>query len=67
MPDRGKDEMLPGYRIASAIIMVLLGLAWMAGYYGWGLDSDATARARNLRQGSIHGRRMMGGGPGFGK
>jgi hypothetical protein len=56
-----------GYKIASAVVVLLLAWAWFASYYGWGLASDASVKARNVRQGSIHGRRMMGGGPGFGK
>jgi hypothetical protein len=59
--------MLPGYRIASGVVLLLLLLAWAGAYYGWGLPDDAALRARNVRQGSVHGRRFSGGGPGFGK
>ena len=59
--------MIPAYRIASALVVVLLGISLAASYYGWGLPSDASVRARNVRQGSVHGRTFVGGGPGFGK
>jgi len=58
---------LPGYRISSVVMVVLFLLAAGASYFGWGLASDASARARNVRQGSIHGRHYIGGGPGWGK
>jgi hypothetical protein len=59
--------MLPGYRIASGMMVGLLGLSLAASYFGWGLSSDASARARSVREGSIHGRHYRGGGPGWGK
>jgi hypothetical protein len=55
------------YKIASLLVLVILGATWMASYYGWGVPSEAAARARSVRQGSIHGRTFVGGGPGFGK
>ena len=59
--------MTTGYRVASVLMVVLLGTTLAASYYGWGLPSDASARARNVRQGSAGGRRFLGGGPGYGK
>jgi hypothetical protein len=58
---------LPGYRIASGVVLALLLATLSASYYGWGLADDATARARNVRQGSVRSRAFYGGGPGFGK
>jgi hypothetical protein len=48
-------------------MVALLVAAVAAAYFGWGLPSDASARGRSVRQGSIHGRHYRGGGPGFGK
>ncbi len=51
------------------VLLLALGfpVAVAASFFGWGLESDATARARNVRQGSLRGRSFYGGGPGFGK
>ena len=59
--------MLTGYKIASGLVLALLFLTLTASYYGWGLSDDASARARNVRQGSLRSRAFHGGGPGFGK
>ena len=59
--------MTPGYRIASAVVVLLAGLSLAASYLGWGLDDDVTLRARSARQGSLRGRHVYGGGPSFGK
>ena len=59
--------MTPGHRIASVMALALLVVAGLASYYGWGLPTDASIRARNVREGSVRGRHIMGGGPGFGK
>jgi hypothetical protein len=56
-----------GYRVMSVMVLLVLGVTLVAAYYGWGLPSSATLKAQSVRQGSIHGRRVMGGGPGFGK
>jgi hypothetical protein len=55
------------YDVAAVFMVLLTVFTFAASYLGWGLTSDAEARARNVRQGSIHGRRFLGGGPGFGK
>lgn len=59
--------MSTGYRIVSVAALVLLVVSGMASYYGWWLPTDASVRARNVREGSVRNRRFMGGGPGFGK
>jgi hypothetical protein len=60
--------MSAGYRWASAVVFVLLGLTYAASYYGWGLQRDPRLEAqRSLRTGSTHGRHYFGGGPGYGK
>lgn len=59
--------MHPRYQIASAVMVVLMMLALSASFFGWGLPSDASIRAKNVRQGSLRGRHFYGGGPGFGK
>ncbi|MCS6859236.1 MAG: hypothetical protein NZT92_02810 [Abditibacteriales bacterium] len=61
--------MLSGYWLASYIAVVLLILVVLASYLGWGLSSDAQARAQaqSVRTGSLHTRYYYGGGPGFGK
>lgn len=60
--------MTTGYRIASGIVLLLLGLTFAASYYGWGLTADPRLQARgSLRSGSLHGRSYFGGGPGYGK
>ena len=57
-----------GYKIATVLVLALFGVVLAASYLGWGVASDASLRAkRGVRQGSLHGRRYMGGGPGFGK
>ena len=56
-----------GYRIATLLVFGLLAVTFFASYFGWGVPSDASARAASVRQGGIHGRRYIGGGPGFGK
>jgi hypothetical protein len=56
-----------GYRIAAGLMLVLCAFVFLASYLGWGLDDDASVRARSVRQGSIRGRHYFGGGPGFGK
>lgn len=57
-----------GYKIASFLVLTLFGVVLAASYLGWGIPSDASVRAkRGVRQGSLHGRRHLGGGPGFGK
>ena len=48
-------------------MLVLTGLALAASYFGWGLPTDASIRARSVRQGSLRGRSFYGGGPSFGK
>ena len=55
------------HRVAAGFMLLLTGLALGASYYGWGLPTDASVRARNVRQGSLRGRSYYGGGPGFGK
>jgi hypothetical protein len=57
----------PGYRIASAVVVLLAGLTIAAAQLGWGLDDDVALRARSARQGSLRGRHVYGGGPSFGK
>ncbi|MFN3650476.1 MAG: hypothetical protein ACK47B_12935 [Armatimonadota bacterium] len=59
--------MLPGYRIASVVVLALLGVTLAASFFGWGLPSDASIRARSARQGGVGGRVFVGGGPGSGK
>jgi hypothetical protein len=60
--------MTTGYKVATLIVMLLFGGVLFASYYGWGVSSDASIRAQqSVRGGSIHGRRFVGGGPGFGK
>lgn len=59
--------MLNIYWLASCIAIVLLILVFLASYFGWGLSSDAQARAQSVRTGSLHTRHYYGGGPGFGK
>jgi hypothetical protein len=58
-----------GYWIASGVLLIGLLLVGMASYYGWGLTSDAKAKAqaRSVRTGSLHTRHYYGGGPGYGK
>ena len=60
-----------GYRIAAAVLLLLLGFTWFASLYGWGLRSTADARAlrerRSVRQGSSGVRSYYGGGPRYGK
>lgn len=59
--------MSAGYRIASVVVLLLLVIAGLGSYYGWGLPTDASIRSRNVREGSVRNRHFMGGGPGFGK
>jgi hypothetical protein len=60
--------MTVGYRIACVLVLLAAGAAMASSYYGWGLPSDASARlAQSVRQGSLHGRRTLYGGPAFGK
>jgi hypothetical protein len=59
--------MLTGYKIAALLLVLLLGVVFVASYLGWGVASDASVRAKSVRQGSLHGRRVFGGGPGYGK
>lgn len=61
--------MLRSYQIASGAMVLLFLLVAAASYYGWGLTSDAEAKARSrsVRAGSLHTRTYYGGGPGFGK
>ena len=61
-----------GYLVASIVMICLFGTALMAAQQGWGLSSDAAAKAQakssSVRTGSTHSRRSYyGGGPGFGK
>lgn len=56
-----------GYRIASLLALILAGLSYGASYWGWGLADDAAVRAQSVREGSLRGRRHMGGGVGYGK
>ncbi len=56
-----------GYRTALLALFAAFGLSWWAAYAGWWLPNDAEARARSVRQGSVGGRRYLGGGPSFGK
>lgn len=60
-----------GYRIATILLAVLLGVTWFASVYGWGLRSTADARAlrerRSVRRGSTGYRSYYGGGPRYGK
>lgn len=39
-----------GYRIASIIILALLGVIWFASVYGWGLKDTARAQAEAIRR-----------------
>jgi len=55
------------YKITTLMVLALFGFTCAASYYGWGVTSDAAARARSVRQGSLGGRTFVGGGPGFGK
>jgi len=55
------------YRLATVLVLALLGTSYAASYYGWGLPDDAVLRARSVREGSVRGRHFYGGGPGFGK
>jgi len=48
-------------------MVVLAGLTFAGSYLGWGLEDDASVRAKSVRQGSLRGRHYFGGGPGFGK
>jgi hypothetical protein len=61
--------MLNGYWLSSCIAIVLLVFVFLASYLGWGVPSDAQARAQtqSVRTGSLHTRHYYGGGPGFGK
>ena len=59
--------MTAAYRIATVFVLALLGLSLAGSYWGWGLPDDASIRAQSVRQGSLHGRRYLGGGPGMGK
>jgi hypothetical protein len=51
-----------GYRIASLLVFVILALVFFASLLGWGVRSDASARAASVRMGGVRT-----GGPGFGK
>lgn len=60
--------MTPGYQIAAAILVALLGLAIAASHFGWGLRRDPQVQTRgSLRGGSLHQRSFGGGGYGYGK
>ena len=61
--------MSPGYFWTSVVLVVTLLGTILASFFGWGLASDAAARAqaRSARGGSLHSRHFYGGGPGFGK
>jgi hypothetical protein len=63
--------MAPGYIIISLLMIGLFGTTYLAAQQGWGLNSDAAARAQaksSVRTGSARiGRTYYGGGPGFGK
>ncbi|MBC8104148.1 MAG: hypothetical protein H7Z41_16360 [Cytophagales bacterium] len=64
-----------GYRIASLVLVALLGLTLASAFFGWGLPGtaatraarEAIARRRGVRVGSSGGRYAGGGGPRFGK
>ena len=58
-----------GYKIASAMVLLLFGWVVYGAYMGAGLTTDAEVMARNrsVRGGSLHSRHYYGGGPGFGK
>jgi hypothetical protein len=58
----------PGYRIASAIVIIGLLLVVAASHLGWGLQRDPRLQMKgSLRGGSLHGRSHAGGGYGYGK
>ena len=60
--------MTTGYRVACVLMLLVAGAGMASAYYGWGLPTDASMRlAQSVRQGSLHGRRTMYGGPAFGK
>lgn len=59
--------MTPGYQIAAVLMVIIAGLTFAGSYLGWGLEDDASVRAKSVRQGSLRGRQYYGGGPGFGK
>jgi len=58
-----------GYRMATLAATILFLFVLWASHAGFGLatDAEAKARARSVRSGSLHARHYYGGGPGFGK